>query len=206
MSLVVAIGNKDFLLFGSDMRLTKTNIRTKEVNIDDSYKKVYKINKNCLIAFAGDTDYCMHVIRGFIDRKLDLTPNINLSFEQIDNFVEARFKRMVNTIKLEPDKYRKAKAHIIVGGINNGVLNLNTYFYEEENLKVNKIILDNEKPKMITLSSGRYDHEGYYIERFSFNPIVGVENLKCIFSDTVKNGAKYDSTINNKCEFVQITL
>lgn len=155
MSLVIAVGNKKFILFGSDTRLTSTNVYSKEVEINDSYRKVFRINKNCLIGIAGDKDYCMHIVETLINGRMSIREKHNLSFRQIDKFIDSRFELLVNAIKLEPDKYRKAKAYIIVGGINEGVLNLNSYFYEKENLKTTKLVLDSEKPKIVTLSSGK---------------------------------------------------
>lgn len=206
MSLVIVVGNKNFILFGSDTRLTSTNIHSKKVEINNNYRKVFKINKNCLIGIAGDKDYCMHIIETLIDGKMTLKEKHNLSFNQIDKFIHKRFKCLLKTIELEPDKYRKAKAYIVVGGINEGILNLNSYFYEEENLEISRLVLDSERPNIVTLSSGKYDHKKYYIEKFSINPLVEVENLKNVFSNTLKNGAKYDSSINDSCDFVQIIL
>ncbi|WP_462392443.1 hypothetical protein [Clostridium cadaveris] len=86
-----------------------------------------------------------------------------------------------------------------------GVLNLSSYFYEDE-LKINKFILKCATPKLITLSSGQYDHEEYFRGIFSAKPMVKIDNMKKIFNKTVMNGIKFDTSINNNVDFKEIVL
>ena len=205
MSLVMAIGNKDFILFASEKRKTTTNILTKEITIDENCEKIFKINKNVLLGYAGDLDYCKIVTESLLNNKMNLRENHNLTYKQVDNFIGARFKNIIKQVEADPIKYRKSRAYIVVGGVEGGVLNLSSYFYEDE-LKINKFILKCATPKLITLSSGQYDHEEYFRGIFSAKPMVKIDNMKKIFNKTVMNGIKFDTSLNNNVDFKEIVL
>jgi len=203
MSLVIAVGNKDFILFAGERRKTTTNFITKEVSYEEDYNKVHRINKNVLLGFGGDLAYCDEITKYLLNEKMNLREKHNLSYDQVEGFIEARFIKIVNLIEKDLNKYRKAKAYIVLGGLSDGVLKLSSYFYEDA-LKINKFLLESNVPKIITLTSGNYDHEKYYIEEFNKNPKIEINNLKSIFQKTVNNGIKFDESINGKVDLVQI--
>lgn len=203
MSLIIAVGNKDFILFAGERRKTITNVVTKEVLFEEDYKKVHRINKSVLLGFGGDLGYCNEVTKCLFDEKMNLREKHNLSYVQVDSFIEARFSRIVDLVTKSPDQYRKAKAYIVLGGLSDGALNLSAYFYEDI-LKINKFVLESNIPKVITMGGENYDHSKYYFEEFNKDSRIEIDNFKSIFQRTVDNGIKFDKSINNKIDFVEI--
>lgn len=205
MSLVIGVANKDFIIFASETRKTTTNRITKNISCDENYKKVFKINKRIIIGYAGDADYCEIVVGSLLNEAMNLREKSSLRYMDVDNFIEKRLKNVIMQVESDPIKYRKAKAYIIVGGISDKELKLSSYFYEDV-LTTNKFTLNSTIPKLITLSTNKYDHEAYFKQKFLENPIINIDNFKHIFKQTLQNGVNFDSTINDNAEFVEINL
>lgn len=203
MSLVVAIGNKNFIVFGCEQRSVTTNTINGEKTIQENYKKVFKINNDVILGFAGDADYCKIITKYLLDDSLSADDKLKLSYEDADEIIKSQFNSVVNQVEADTTKYRKAKAYVVVGGRSKGTLKISSYFYENT-LNINKFQLMDENPKLITLSSGKYDHEKFFTNEFRKNPIATSENVKKFFTITIKNGVKYDTSINDKIIFEEI--
>ncbi|AOY53360.1 hypothetical protein [Clostridium perfringens] len=199
MSLIMVAGNKDFILFSGEQRCIDQHGNI----IQEDYKKVHKINKNILIAFAGDKQYCEIITKYIFDNTFTSTQKLCLEYDDVERLIESQFKSVVEQVEESNGMYRKAKAYIILGGVSNEKLKLSAFFYEE-NFTIEKFILNEENPKLIVLGSGKYDHNGYCLNLFSNKPYSIIKNFKEIFNKTIENGLKYDITINKNLIFEEI--
>ena len=198
MSLVMGVGNKDFILFAGEQRCTNQDGDV----VSESYKKVHKINDNIIIGFCGDSTYCEIITKYLFDDTLSNQVKQKLSYEEVFSLIKSQFKSVVEQVE-EDTKYRKAKAYITIGGNTNGKLKLSSLFYQDT-LEINEFDLDSVEPKLIVLESGKYDHNSKIVQEFSKNPIISAKNLTLIFAKVVADGVKEDNSINDKMHFALI--
>lgn len=86
MSLILAGGNKDFLILGGEQRAMSKDGYV----ISENFRKVYRINDDLMVAFAGKIRYCEEILNPIRQYdKDDKNPfvNVEISYD-IENMVE----------------------------------------------------------------------------------------------------------------------
>lgn len=195
MSLVMGVGNKDFILFAGEQRC----INQEGDIVSESYKKVHKINDNVIIGFCGDSTYCEIITKYLFDDTLSKQVKLKVSYEEVLSLIKSQFKSVVEQVEADT-KYRKAKAYVIIGGKMDGKLKLSALFYEDK-LEINELDLNSVNPNLIVLESGRCDHRSNITKKFNDNPKISIKNLTLIFANAVKEGIEIDHSINDKMNF-----
>ncbi|UZW13187.1 hypothetical protein OSC52_15220 [Clostridium pasteurianum] len=192
MSLVLVAGNKNYILFMGEGRVT--NQEGKEV--ESNYRKIIKLKENCIIGFAGDRNCCEAIIKPLTDGSINVN---NLSFYEISEVVQSRANKIIENINL--GVWRKANYYFALGCKEYGNLKLNAYFTDDglggvKCISQYNYTLNDLAPKLITLSSGVYDHYAYCQKLYSRNPEPDINNMYKILKNTIIDGSEHDNTIN----------
>ncbi|WP_148550654.1 hypothetical protein [Paraclostridium bifermentans] len=195
MSLVMGVGNKDFILFAGEQRCIGQDGHV----VSESYKKVHKINDNVIIGFCGDSTYCEIITKYLFDDTLSKEVKLKATYEEIFSLIKSQFKSVVNQVEADT-KYRKANAYIIIGGNVNGKLKLSALFYGDK-LEINELDLNSINPTLIVLESGKCNHRSNITQKFENNPKMSIKNLTLIFASSVEEGVKVDNSINDRMNF-----
>lgn len=95
MSLILAGGNKDFLILGGEQRAMGKDGSI----ISEDFRKVYRLSDDLLVAFAGKVRYCeeaLSPIREYNMGEADLFVNVEISYD-IENKIEELVKQLKGT-------------------------------------------------------------------------------------------------------------
>lgn len=206
MSLVLAGGNKDFIIVAGDQR-----VMDKEGNVlSEHYRKVFKINEDFIIAFAGKIPYCKAILDPVLDRQEGkeetMFDNINMA-EAIENRVRKAEEELSKTGE-------RCYFSIIVCGKSvhgrprdpkNNPLFLHVYNYNGA-LKVNKNLLKDYGIRWAALYGSQYDHKKICKQLFERTHAITKQEVQRVFNSTILNGAKFDRTVNGNVLFETIEL
>ncbi|MGG7077608.1 hypothetical protein [Clostridium sardiniense] len=198
MSLVMGVGNKEFILFAGEQRCTNQDGDI----LSENYKKVYKINDNVIIGFCGDSTYCKIITKHLFDDTFSKDDILNLTYKEVFNLIKSQFKSVVEQVEADT-KYRKANAYIIVGGKFNRELKFSTFFYQDT-LEINELNLDSMDPTLVVMESGKCDHKLNIKQEFLKDPKISIKNFTLIFARVIADGVKSDNSINDNIRFVSI--
>lgn len=195
MSLVLAGGNKNFIVVAGDQR-----VLDKEGQIlSEHYRKVFKINDDFIVAFAGKIPYCKAILEPVMegtDKEETMFDNINM-VETID-----RRARMAEE-ELKKTK-EKCFFSIIVCGktLHNQAkdparnpLFMHVYNYNGS-LTVKKNLLNDFGIRWSALYGSTYDHRKVCKQLFERTHAITQNEVTKIFEQTILNGSRNDRTVN----------
>ena len=200
MSLVLAGGNKDFIIVAGDQR-----VMDKDGHIfSENYRKVYKINEDFIVAFAGKIPYCTAILDPILDRtgeKMTMFDNINMS-EKIEKRVRMAEAELQKTGE-------KCYFSIIVCGksvhgqareVTRNPLFLHVYNYNGK-LNVTKNLLKDFGIRWSALYGSSYDHKKICKQLFERTHAITRREVEKVFQSTILNGARHDKTVNSNILF-----
>jgi 20S proteasome alpha/beta subunit len=197
MSLILAGGNKDFLILSGEQRAMGKDGSV----ISENFRKVYRINEDVMVAFAGKISYCKEIlepIRQF-EAEDDLFTNVEISYE-IEHMVEKVTDRLKGTMEENTffgiilcgktlhgrPKHTERNPFFMHSYVYNGSLMVSRRLLKENNLFWSALYNDN------------YNHKQFCKEMFRRKLIINVDDAKDVFQQTFDNGAKHDKTVNNQ--------
>lgn len=134
MSIIMAAGNCNEVIIMSDGRWSGEGPNGERIILDENFKKITKLNDKLYIAFAGNLDDCLSVIKG-----ASKTLSNSTSVEQYTSAV-------MNWIQENVDfKHVEFNAQIIIAGCNSfGKLKINVVRCYEHDLSSERNNLSEE--------------------------------------------------------------
>lgn len=198
MSLILAGGNKNFVLVGGEQRVLDKEGKV----LSEYYRKVYKVNEDLIVAFAGKIKYCEEILSPLLDKKQESDhPLTNVEIvDKIENCAAAIAERLAGTTD------EKCFFGLIVCGKtlhkrprdskqNPYFMHLYTY---NGKLSISKNMLKDSGIRWSALYGSRYNHKKICKELFARKQAVSLEDTKEVFNQTFHNGARHDRTMNNR--------
>ncbi|MDO4555782.1 MAG: hypothetical protein Q4B70_11640 [Lachnospiraceae bacterium] len=204
MSLILAGGNKDFLIVGADQRVLDKEGKV----LSEYYRKVYRANEDMIVAFAGKIRYCEEVLGPVLEhKKVSDHPLTNV---ELTDMIESNSQRVADRIA---DSFDKdcffgiiACGKTLHGQPRDSKRNpyfMHLYAYNGK-LSVNKNMLRDYGIRWSALYGSRYNHKKVCKDLFSRTQTVSLEETKRVFNQTFHNGAKFDRTMNDKVLYEMI--
>lgn len=198
MSLILAGGNKDFLILGGEQRAMSKDGYV----ISEQFRKVYRINEDLMVAFAGKIRYCEEILNPVRQYdKDDTNPfvNVEISYD-IENMVENVKQKLLGTkdedcffgiILCGKMLHRKPKDS------ERNPFFMHTYIYNGK-LSVSRRLFKDGGIRWSALYGNSYNHMKFCKETFQKKLVLNLEDTKEVFDLTFENGAKHDRTVNNQ--------
>lgn len=190
MSFVICVACKYWgLMIGDTRELNKD----KSISSDDA-QKIYRINKNNVIATAGYTGLIYPLIEDIIfkDNKSILT------FNDCSNILTNNVKRIEKSFKAF-SKNEKINSGIGLMGINNEIINYLFISFIESEISISmKEFTENDDATISILGSGMYGNLGeLFWEKYNKNPIFSINNITSIYKKILFSESKKDISIND---------
>ena len=203
MSLVLAGGNKNFIVVAGDQRVLDKQGQV----LSENYRKVFKINEDFIVAFAGKIPYCKAILEPVLERE----PQEETMFDNI-NMAEA----IEHRARMADEELKKSGEHcffsIIVCGkmlhsqcreLGKNPLFMHVYNYNGS-LTVRKNVLNDFGIRWSALYGSTYDHKKVCKELFESTHAVTQNEVERVFKQTILNGARNDRTVNSNILFEYI--
>lgn len=196
MSLVLAGGNKNFIIVAGDQRVLDKEGQV----LSENYRKVFKINEDFIVAFAGKIPYCKAILEPVLereDKEETMFDNINMS-----ETIERRVRMADEELKKMDER---CFFSIIVCGktIHNQAkdaarnpLFMHVYNYNGS-LSVKKNLLNDFGIRWSALYGSTYDHRKVCKQLFERTHAITQNEVQKIFEQTIRNGARNDRTVNS---------
>ena len=198
MSLVLAGGNKDFIIVAGDQR-----VMDKDGNVfSENYRKIHKINEDFIIAFAGKIPYCRAILEPVMERyesgkEETMFDNINMAetIERRLRLAEEELKRTGEECYFSIIACGKS-VHGRPRDVKNNPLFLHVYNFKNGKLSVNKNLMKDYGIRWAALYGSTYDHKKVCKQLFESNHAITKNEVKKVFNSTILNGARHDRTVN----------
>lgn len=198
MSLILAGGNNNFLIVGGEQRVLDKEGKV----LSEYYRKVYKVNEDLIVAFAGKIKYCEEILAPLINKeKASDHPLTNVEIvDYVENKANAIADRLAGTAE------EKCFFGIIVCGktlhkrprdSKQNPYFMHMYTYNGK-LTVSKNMLKDNGIRWSSLYGSRYNHKKICKELFARKQAMNMEDTREVFNQTFSNGARHDRTMNNK--------
>lgn len=212
MSLVIAEFTPEYVVFGCDQRKTNGT----EIKCED-YRKIFKINDECIIGFAGnilDLGYIIGKIVSFSNTENNEYASINSSmvnksYTEINSIMKESYneiRKCIDEYGGSDDKYnRDIFAFILLGGIESGSIKLDYYVFEKGKAIDNHLSFPPEDCKFVCIGDGNIHMKNFSLNSAKYS-VRTIRNFKNAFQDTLDQGVKFDNTINNLSLFEHIRL
>lgn len=196
MSLVLAGGNKNFIVVAGDQRVLDKEGQV----LSESYRKVYKINDDFIVAFAGKIPYCKAILEPVMEWSAGeetMFDNINMS-----ETIERRARMADEELKRTQEK---CFFSIIVCGktlhsqakdASRNPLFMHVYSYNGS-LSIKKNLLNDFGIRWSALYGSNYDHRKVCKQLFERTHAITQNEVQKIFEQTILNGARNDRTVNS---------
>ena len=196
MSLVLAGGNKNFIIVAGDQRVLDKEGQV----LSENYRKVFKINEDFIVAFAGKIPYCKAILEPVLereDKEETMFDNINMS-----ETIERRVRMADEELKKMDER---CFFSIIVCGktIHNQAKDaarnppfMHVYNYNGS-LSVKKNLLNDFGIRWSALYGSTYDHRKVCKQLFERTHAITQNEVQKIFEQTIRNGARNDRTVNS---------
>ena len=205
MSLVLAGGNKNFIVVAGDQRVLDKQGQV----LSENYRKVFKINDDFIVAFAGKIPYCKAILQPVLEREETgetMFDNINMS-----EMIEKR-------ARMADEELKKREEHcffslIVCGKTLHGQAfdeKRNPFFMHVYNynngLTVKKNLLNDYGIRWAALYGSTYDHRKVCKQLFESTHAITKNEVERVFQQTIRNGARHDRTVNNNILFETIEM
>lgn len=198
MSLILAGGNKDFLILGGEQRAMGKDGHV----ISENFRKVYRMNEDLMVAFAGKIRYCEEILsplRVYETEGENPFVNVEISYDIEHNVEEVAGKitgtedencffgiiLCGKTLHLRP-KDSKRNPFFMHTYVYNGKLSVSRRLFKESGIRWS------------ALYGNEYNHMKFCRELFQKKLTMNLKDTREIFDLTFKNGAKYDRTVNDQ--------
>ncbi len=200
MSLVLAGGNKNFIVVAADQRV----LDKKGQVLSENYRKVFKINEDFIVAFAGKIPYCKAILEPVLEREEKeetMFDNVNMA-----EVVEHRARMAEEELKKTGES---CFFSIIVCGkmlhsqsrdIARNPLFMHVYNYNGA-LSVKKNLLNDFGIRWSALYGSTYDHKKVCKQLFERTHAITQNEVQKVFQQTILNGARNDKTVNGNILF-----
>ena len=205
MSLVLAGGNKNFIIVAGDQRVLDKQGQV----LSENYRKVFKINEDFIVAFAGKIPYCKAILEPVLERvtkEETMFDNINMA-----EAIEHRARMADEELKKTGEN---CFFSIIVCGkmlhsqsrdIERNPLFMHVYNYNGS-LSVRKNLLNDYGIRWSALYGSTYDHKKVCKELFESTHAITRNEVEKVFKQTILNGARHDRTVNSNILFEYIEV
>lgn len=197
MSLILAGGNKDFMIVGGEQRV----LNKAGMVISEHYRKVFKINEDFIVAFAGKVRYCEEILKPVLERKGE--KGHPLANAELVDLIEKRAKGAKE--RLEETKEDCFFGIIVCGKTFHGRPKdpkNNPYFMQlytyDGDLSISKKTFRDSGISWAALYGNRYNHKKVCKELFVRKKALNLKDTREVFDQTFMNGARHDKTMNNK--------
>ena len=194
MSLILAGGNKDFLVVGADQRVLDREGKV----LSEYYRKVYKLNEDMIVAFAGKIRFCEEILTPLLNRKEEGHPLTNV---EIVDAIENQAEKVRDALRGTKDQGCFfgiiACGKTLHGRPRDSKKNpyfMHMYIYNGE-LSVSKNMLRDNGIRWSALYGSRYNHKKVCKELFARKQAVNVKDTIEVFDQTFHNGAKFDLSL-----------
>lgn len=196
MSLVLAGGNKNFIVVAGDQRVLDKQGQV----LSENYRKVFKINEDFIVAFAGKIPYCKAILEPVLEREEreeTMFDNINMS-EAIEHRARMADEELAKTGE-------KCFFSIIVCGkmlhsqsrdLARNPLFMHVYNYNGS-LSIKKNLLNDFGIRWSALYGSTYDHKKVCKQLFERTHAITQNEVQKVFQQTILNGARNDKTVNS---------
>ncbi|MBE5955599.1 MAG: hypothetical protein E7253_04015 [Lachnospiraceae bacterium] len=203
MSLVLAGGNKNFIVVAGDQRVLDKQGQV----LSENYRKVFKINEDFIVAFAGKIPYCKAILEPVLERGIkeeSMFDNVNMS-EAIEHRARMAEEELAKTGE-------KCFFSIIVCGkmlhtqsrdLVRNPLFMHVYNYNGS-LSIQKNLLNDFGIRWSALYGSNYDHKKVCKQLFESTHAITQNEVEKVFKQTILNGSRNDKTVNNNILFEYI--
>lgn len=189
MSIIMAVGDKHKLILASDGRVSDIDDEGNHIILDESFKKIFRINSSVYVLTAGDRKQCMEIIHMLQDKIVSvITPQ--LCTDTIYQFLQngINFMREERNIQM------------IIAGFN---------FFKERELYLLSADIHSVKKEKISLN----DNTSYVAkgdidkdETDYFLPILNVKyrDIKSSIKLCIAEASKRKNSVNNVVFFEEL--
>lgn len=200
MSLILAGGNKNFIVVAGDQRVLDKQGQV----MCENYRKVFKINEDFIVAFAGKIPYCKAILDPVLERgskEETMFDNINMA-----ETIEHRTRMADEELKKSGEN---CFFSIIVCGkmlhsqsrdVKRNPLFMHVYNYNGS-LSVKKNLLNDYGIRWSALYGNTYDHKKVCKQLFERTHAITQNEVQKVFQQTILNGARNDRTVNSNVLF-----
>lgn len=205
MSLVLAGGNKNFLVVAGDQRVLDKQGQI----LSENYRKVFKINEDFIVAFAGKIPYCKAILEPVLEREEKeetMFDNMNMSeaIERRARMADDELKKMGEKCFFSIIVCGKTLHGQTFDAARNPMF-MHVYNYNN-GLTVKKSLLNDFGIRWAALYGSTYDHRKVCKQLFERTHAITQNEVQKVFQQTILNGARHDKTVNNNILFETIEL
>lgn len=196
MSLVLVTAMENYIIFMSDGRVTRNRGTLYPEILQETYKKLCRINDSICVGFAGSKEPCEEILEGL--DKYD--PNQIINLENVFNRIYDKAKSVYN-------KYTESgipiKILMVVGGKQDNEIKFK-YFSSVENFCIQQLCPKGDDLSYIMLSPDGVNIS-YLENEIKANIPCTIDNMKTAMSNCIDNVSKFNKTVN-QFKFVEIIL
>ena len=210
MSLVINVLTEKYCVFCADQR------RIIDGNsIDEDYRKIFKINDNCILGMAGDLEYIDMLTSSIVEyrnKEVICMEAIKKTYTEINEIIQKHFHELKKVIETETedgedyDGYtKKQRSFVSLGGYDGSIMRMDNYSFVGATAKESHYLSPPETFRFFSMHNND-SHCDYFLERINTysNKALTILNVKNAFKDTLEKGIKIDDSINNKPIFETI--
>lgn len=195
MSLVIAVGNKDFVLLCGEQKAMLSDGKSK-----NKFNKVIRINNNCLIGIAGNVEGIQLLTEPILSEINKVKKEARLlSYEEINCLIKEKYNKLLDSIK-EGEVSTDERVFVTIAGFDSNCLRMDAYFYPEDKCVDSHLKLLDLQLKYFVMSKCD-NHAVNFKKNSEKNIINSIDDFVDIFKITCEEGMKFDNSINNNCDF-----
>lgn len=206
MSLIIIIGNKRELYFAGDKRISSIyvykNYKNKPVDHKDSCRKVYRMNSETLIGYAGIHDMTQQFVNPIIVNDKVNNEYVNYKGIEVKSLIENRDRDFKEFLERGEQKLELATCICAVGIISNGTVECTIYGYPLKNNVSECHLFEKEEYEYLTFGSidNKFIREciGEYFRK--------EKDINKMFEEVFKKASAREETISEIFDVVHISL
>ena len=186
MSLVLVTAMENFIIFMSDGRVTRNKTIFEVEILQENFKKLFRVNSNICIAFAGSKEPC--------EETLKVLDDYNLNSITLDETFEIILKKSKEVYSRYINQGIPIKIFMAIGGKQQGEIKFRT-FSSPENFKILEFSPKKDDLSYAFLSPESIDNS-YFINQIQKNAPCTLNNLRRAMGLCINDVSAFCKSVN----------